>query len=183
MAGNPTGVVNFVFDELAIPMLAKGAVHYFGFTLAIPLFATIVVLYLGCRFLPVSKRFLLWPLAIQGGHLLWMIGDLYDAFGVSALLEFSLLGGGLLWLFLRPGGLWPTCLLCSYQAVALLVCIVALFYISVDANMHPALFVNIAWRALALVSMVLAYVIISGRAEARASSRGQASAAAPVDAH
>jgi hypothetical protein len=185
MAGNPIGKKDIVFAELTAPILAMITVHYFGFSLGIPLFATLLLLCVGCRFFSVRKQFLLWPLAIQGGHMLWMIGDLYHGFWISALLEISLLAGGLFWLLLRPGGLWPTSLLCSYQAVALLISIVALFYISVDADMHPALFVNIAWRVLAMVSMMLAYYIMSGRAEAwlSASKRGQVSATAQVDAH
>jgi hypothetical protein len=131
---------------------------YAGINILIPLSLTAAVWWAGKKLLSSSKQLYLPAIAVQTGHLLWLlVGLIYlRAYGLD-LLDVVILCVGVTWLLLRPG-LAPVLLLTVFQVLALAVNGVSFADATIGTNPHKALFVHMVWRLMALFFMWHAYV-------------------------
>jgi hypothetical protein len=153
-----------VLAKLATSTVVLVVMHYFGLSLWIVMGLTFFVLWGGGRFLPIRKEFLAVPLAIQGGHMLWMMVPLYYRFPDPVLIDIFLLAGGLIWFYLRPG-LWSASFLCLYQTLAVLGDVAVLYHGILSVSVHQAIVTSITWHGLALISLALLHSKIKSYAK------------------
>jgi hypothetical protein len=134
-------------------IVGAGLGIYSGIHVMIPIVAASGAWWVGKKFLPPARLPFLPAIAVQTGHLFWiLLGVLYLGRLDEGLIDVVVLGVGLSWLIVRPG-LGPLILLTLFQAAAL----VANGYLFAEAdfgtNQHKALLIHIVLRVVALFSM------------------------------
>lgn len=100
-----------------------------------------------------EARPLIIPIAVQGGHALWM------ALGLALLgrwdldlLDIVILVVGIIWLMIRPG-FGPVALLVLYQLAALIVNSLVFGSTAVGSSDHKALVVHMFLRIISLIAL------------------------------
>ncbi|MGH7301101.1 MAG: hypothetical protein ACREKQ_12460 [Candidatus Rokuibacteriota bacterium] len=126
---------------------------YSGIHLLIPLVLTGLVWWAARKLLPDRPPDVVGAAAVQAGHLLWIaIGLIVIGALTVDLVDIAILLIGVAWLLARPG-LAPVIVLTVYQAIALLINLLAFLHFQVGENLHRALLIHILWRVLALILM------------------------------
>lgn len=141
---------------------------YSGLHLVLPLALTGLVWWAARKRFPDRSPDYVAAAAVLGGHLLWIAVGLVviGAFTVD-LVDIAILLTGVFWLLLRPG-LAPVIVLTIYQALLLLINLLAFLGLPIGHNLHRALLVHIIWRGLALILMWRAHHKATGLHESAA---------------
>ena len=133
---------------------------YAGINLLIPIAFMFAAFAAGRRYMPEPRKTWLPPLAVQFGHLCWMllggiITIITSHIVPDIFVDVAVLGGGLVWLYLRPG-LWPVIVLVLYHAICLIV--LGKTALVSDQALYRALLVHALLRVLAIGALLKAYV-------------------------
>ncbi len=128
---------------------------YAGIFLLIPALAGLLwgwMLHKACK---VKNGFLLWALAVQAGHVSWIVTGFIMMSAPPALryaAEFAVVLFGLIWLYLHPGKK-PVMFLSAYQISAFIMNALVLFS-PMGAMAHKPLIVHMVLRLVAVVCML-----------------------------
>ena len=146
--------------------IAVGA--YSGVHLLIPLVLTGLAWWAGRKLFPDRSPVYVAAAAVLAGQLLWIaVGLIAIGPWRLDLVDIAILLIGVFWLLLRPG-LAPVIVLTIYQALLLLINLLAFLGLPIGHNLHRALLVHIIWRGLALILMWRAHHKAAGLHESAA---------------
>lgn len=146
--------------------IAVGA--YSGGHLLIPLILTGLAWWTGRRLFPDRSPGYVAAAAVLAGQLLWIaVGLIAIGPWRLDLVDIAILLIGVFWLLRRPG-LAPVIVLTIYQALLLLINLLAFLGLPIGHNLHRALLVHIIWRGLALILMWRAHHKAAGLHESAA---------------
>jgi hypothetical protein len=135
---------------------------YCGIHLLIPLFATVVVWWLGSKLLRDDRRMVLPAFSVQAGHCLWMSLGLLTANRTAVLPDLVIYVAGLLWLIKRPSA-GPLCLLGAYQLASIGYNSYVFSTVSLGSVPQKGLIVHLVWRIMAIVLMVRLFLVLRRR--------------------
>lgn len=135
-------------------LLGAALGRYVGLNILIPLVVAFLVGWVMGFVVTPIERPIVPAVAVQVGHLAWMLfGALLVRAFDAVLIDAVILGVGVVWLVIRPG-LFPVLVLVLYQLFGLLVNGSLLLSLPIGGADHKALAVHAALRVVALVLML-----------------------------
>jgi hypothetical protein len=140
--------------------------RYSGLMLLLPVGAATAVWAVVSRVEIRTPKYLLAAIAVQSGHVIWLLTALFISEGrtVLHLIEVVLMTGSLIWLCLSPG-IWPVVLLTVWQSLVLLLTVEAFTEATVGTLAHKALLVHIIFRIAAIYLMIVGIKTLQRDAE------------------
>jgi hypothetical protein len=143
----------FTPASIGASLLGFAFARYAGMNFVIPLAGALLIGWLLKRGRARAHPMAI-PIAVQGGHLVWfVVGALVTGAWSSIALDMVIFSIGIAWLFLRPG-LPPVIVLGAYQALSLIVNVMAFAEVPIDSSTAKALAVHAVMRGVAIGAMV-----------------------------
>ncbi len=148
--------------KLAAGQIAGGvagiaAGTYSGMNLLIPGIAALGIWLAGTKVSSPKDPKYLGAITAQGAQLTWLLVGmaLLGAWGAN-LIDVVVIGGGLIWLWVRPG-IWPVVFLTAFQLFALAINVSAILGQQIGTTEHRALVVHIGLRIIGIAAMCSAF--------------------------
>jgi len=130
--------------------------QYSGANLVVPA-CTMLLVFIVFAKTPLRPRHFGPAIAVILGHLTWFVfGAVFTGMWAPVILDVVLIGGGVAWLWARPG-LVPCLVLVGLEITTLVVNVVAILSVAVGSVEHRALVVHVLFRVLALVALGFGY--------------------------